>query len=470
MTPLLLFLLASPASVAALRLNKGEEEMEVTNPECIWDNGVCYNGDGEEMDETISKTVNFAEEQTDKPTCQSDPQFAKVDSMNILENPTFEKLPESDCPKIFIYDLPAPFQDQPDFMNIDELATFGQHLQGDVYNTRQFFATKIIAWKVLNSKRCRTTDPKKADLFFIPMLAMAKTASKWARACGKVRGKQDELLKLLPHLNEATAKKHFMVLNKGFYNADTCFGIWRQPEGLFKEVARVNVEMHVDQNMSSKICGQHSDDINRFGNSKGQAPNEYPRLYNMPYPSAYHSKMDNAPWSNTKKRQYLASFVGKTGHGDTKVRGKIGGTCGKPGVHCEDFTTNDRNAMVKRESTFCFEPVGDSIGRKSMFDAYAAGCIPVFFGNAQGYQFPSMWAGWEKDAYVAINRQKFIRGELDVVKELQSIPESRIIEMRASIRKNAIRLLYAKADLDEVDDAVSLMMKQLVKDSGDTVK
>ena len=49
---------------------------------------------------------------------------------------------------------------------------------------------------------------------------------------------------------------------------------------------------------------------------------------------------------------------------------------------------NATNQMLLfRKATFCPAPPGDSITRKSIFDALLAGCIPVIFARASMSQY-----------------------------------------------------------------------------------
>ncbi len=49
---------------------------------------------------------------------------------------------------------------------------------------------------------------------------------------------------------------------------------------------------------------------------------------------------------------------------------------------------NATHTMLKlREAKYCPAPTGDSITRKSIFDALVAGCVPVLFSKASLSQY-----------------------------------------------------------------------------------
>ena len=67
-------------------------------------------------------------------------------------------------------------------------------------------------YRLKASVKCRTLDPSKADLFYVPLLAGPKHIDDFQRACGNVT--EAALLSALPHLTRATACKHFLVVRQ----------------------------------------------------------------------------------------------------------------------------------------------------------------------------------------------------------------------------------------------------------------
>lgn len=477
MGSLLIFLICL-ASVQAIRLPAKQEldEKWICDTE---DKTLCYDEDGNQFDEGADAVA----------------QQMFVDMMKTVEDRRYHRRhiirpsnhsiefgkrsiarPSAKCPKVYIYDLPPPFQDQPDLM--DKEACFGyvvdnkdtgltkataETQQGDFRHTNQYALGRIMAHELMVSS-CSTKDPAEADLFMIPLLALAKTASKMESACSKINGKDQELLKHLPHLNEHNARRHFIVMGKSWYHIK-CDGIYGHPKGLFAHMARVDIE--------PVVAGNFFEQIKEDGYSPKQQmgkPKDLPRHYVMPRPSDFHG--EDFHWEPTGPRQYLLSFVGSASHGDTPVRKKISGSvCTTPLAKCTMFAVHGDKRIdghtIKSQSTFCMEPIGDSLGRKSISDSYANGCIPVFFGKGTPLSYDYLFSGWENDAYVLIDRVKFLKGEVDVTKHLESIPKERIVQMQAAIKTNGHKLLYRFKASEDKDDAVTMLLKKLVFDAAE---
>jgi len=309
---------------------------------------------------------------------------------------------------------------------------------------------------------CSTKNPSEADLFMIPLLAQAKTASKMEEACGSIKGKEQELLKHLPHLTEENAKRHFIVMGKSWYHIK-CDGMYGHPTGLFAQMARIDIEPMVAGDFRDQIKADGYTPKQQMGNLE-----KLPRHYVMPRPSDFHG--ENFHWEPTGPRKYLLSFIGSAAHGDTSVRSKISGhVCKAPSAKCMMFAVHGANRIdahtIKAESTFCMEPIGDSLGRKSISDSYANGCIPVFFGKGTPLSYDYLYSGWEDDAYILIDRVKFLKNEVDVVKHLESIPKERIVQMQAAIKENGHKLLYRFKANEDKDDAATMLLKKLVSDN-----
>ena len=116
----------------------------------------------------------------------------------------------------------------------------------------------------------------------------------------------------------------------------------------------------------------------------------------VPFPSDYHWTVNSKtpfPWENTN-RPLTASYVGSGSsfYGPArKIRGSIIKYCTQHSQDCQHQTygmngTRDRAAVdgynphaVSHKSVFCFQPIGDLMTRKGLFDAILMGCLPVTF-------------------------------------------------------------------------------------------
>ncbi|KAK9933030.1 hypothetical protein M0R45_020243 [Rubus argutus] len=119
----------------------------------------------------------------------------------------------------------------------------------------------------------------------------------------------------------------------------------------------------------------------------------------IPYPTGFHPAKDSEvfQWQNKVRKQerpYLFAFVGapRPDHPNSP-RGKLFDqcrasstckvlNCHSSGINCEDTVTVMR---VFQRSVYCLQPTGDTFTRKSAFDSFLAGCIPVFFHPASAY-------------------------------------------------------------------------------------
>ena len=95
-------------------------------------------------------------------------------------------------------------------------------------------------------------------------------------------------------------------------------------------------------------------------------------------------------------------------------------------------------------STFCLQPMGDSVSRKATIDSLLLGCIPVLFHARQAVQWPWHWGGWLKRATVLLNFQEVISGaRIDPIARLKSISQARVASMQRTIAEHAHCLHYA---------------------------
>ena len=172
----------------------------------------------------------------------------------------------------------------------------------------------------------------------------------------------------------------------------------------------------------------------------------HPRVYTTPYPSSL-----TAVRAGKNPRQTLVSFIGNTNHGDVPVRSQIGRWCEQYQNHklvCSRPVHMEEVIRLKEEAVFCLEPVGDSVGRKSVSDSYGCGCIPVFFGPAQAFQYPIQWAGWYDAAFVILDRLLFINGTLDPVEVLSRIPSQQVKQIQGNIARHGSKMLYSTDDFE----------------------
>ena len=116
----------------------------------------------------------------------------------------------------------------------------------------------------------------------------------------------------------------------------------------------------------------------------------------VPFPSDFHWTKETKrpfPWEN-RNRPIIASYVGsdRSYYGPARrVRGSIIHFCRMHADVCQHQTygmngTRDRHNVegynphsLSLQSVFCFQPIGDLMTRKGLFDAILMGCLPVTF-------------------------------------------------------------------------------------------
>jgi hypothetical protein len=112
----------------------------------------------------------------------------------------------------------------------------------------------------------------------------------------------------------------------------------------------------------------------------------------IPYPTYFHPAKDAQilEWQRrmrAMKRRWLFSFAGSARNDPYSIRHHLIRQCGSSSfcklVQCRK---NKRNCLIPstfmrvfQGTRFCLQPTGDTMTRRSAFDAIMAGCVPVFF-------------------------------------------------------------------------------------------
>merc|ERR1719160_2198433 len=197
----------------------------------------------------------------------------------------------------------------------------------------------------------------------------------------------------------------------------------------------------------------------------------------VPRPASIHWAsefgMDDAPWKKGKARRSLASYFGGI-HGPDEsriLRKFLKDQCNKDkscfmivkeSGHAKKELTRQYAAQVlraKRESVFCLEPPGSTIGRKSIVDSLLMGCIPVLFDKKQDGLYAWHWT-FKKYSRILIDldpsctlpwsqltqeqRESPTRtGDCDVMKRLRKIPTAEVARSQEVIAKYAHKMQYS---------------------------
>lgn len=213
----------------------------------------------------------------------------------------------------------------------------------------------------------------------------------------------------------------------------------------------------------------------------------------IPYPTSFHPP--NLPlldaWIrrvSSSRRTTLALFAGGGGiSASPNIRRSIRIECennSNPDPHpyarlcevvdcssgvCEHDPIRYMKSML--QSTFCFQPPGDTPTRRSTFDSILAGCIPVLFED-QSAKSQYTWHLPEEEFgefSIFIPKENVVYGELKIMDFLMAIPSWKVRKMREKVLEIMPRIIYRshggspglRAKEDAFDIAVDGTMKRI---------
>ena len=415
----------------------------------------------------------------------------------------------SDCPKTYVYDIPALWDyDVPwrELHTVSPARIFGQPCGAgvaDEFDTAQWSMAMVVLWRLATSARCGAVDdPRDAELFLVPTWPAAKDADAWDAVCD--REANDNETRALPHLDEARAHRHVLLVGKGHTKPrGKCDRWWRKPRGLLKRATRFAYSddysghggknyspygpvFFDDANLARKMAGDRVFDDARH----------FPHLYSVPYPSNVHGLSRAArrfrppAWRyDGRRRESLVSYLGTTHANKTYagLRPRLKAACDlRRGLRamerCERTSPrDDRDACAPKvknfcglkatmmRATFCLEPGGDSPYRKGVFDALLSGCVPVLFSQQLARVAP--WhrglealpgVGAFSPHAVVLNASAVARGELDALAHLAGLDGDAVAELRSNAAATAPALQYAVDDAAGPGDAFEIILRAAV--------
>lgn len=327
--------------------------------------------------------------------------------------------------------------------------------------THQFIAEMIFHARVENHP-CRTWDPARADLFYVPFYGGLHASSKFRESDLKARDalavRLADYLEGQPWWQRRHGKDHFLALGR------TAWDFMRTDSGP-DFGANCLLNLPAVQNMS----------VLTVERNPWQGSNQH----GIPYPSYFHPSTwdEMLTWQNKMRlseRPHLWSFIGGPRKGLEKaaVREKIMAQCAESSrcklVKCESGASEchepSRVLSVMTESQFCMQAAGDSFTRRSTFDAILAGCIPVFFSPHTAYTQYRWFLPEDPRAYSVFIDEKG-GGSETIEEELLKISEEKLKRMRERVVDAIPRLTYAHPNASDVGfkDAVDVALAALSK-------
>ncbi|XP_017970783.1 PREDICTED: probable xyloglucan galactosyltransferase GT17 [Theobroma cacao] len=329
------------------------------------------------------------------------------------------------------------------------------------FSTHQFIAEMIFHARVENHP-CRTRDPAKANLFYVPFYGGLHVSSKFREQNHTMRDalavRLGDYLQDQPAWREHYGKDHFIALGR------TSWDFMRIESGP-DFGANCLLNLPPVKNMS----------VLTVERNPWQGSNQH----GIPYPSYFHPSTSDQmlTWQRMMRRSnrpYLFSFIGAPRKGVDKaaIRDEMIKQCAES-TRCKLQQCNHGNPKcynpaeilrVMRESQFCLQAPGDSFTRRSTFDSILSGCIPVFFSRHTAYT-QYAWFLPEKTSEYSVYIDEQGNGSKRIEEELSKISEEEVERMRATVIDMIPRLTYAHPNASSTDlgfeDAVDVALEAL---------
>ncbi|XP_030444093.2 probable xyloglucan galactosyltransferase GT17 [Syzygium oleosum] len=385
---------------------------------------------------------------------------------------------------VYIYDLPPEFNLGllEDCQHLNRFTNMCPHVAnrglgqplpslGRGWFATNQFTSEMLFHARLESHPCRTRDPSRAGLFYVPFYGGLHMSSRYREPDPVVRDvlalRMVELVvRLSPWWQRRHGRDHFITLGR------TAWDFLRESNGGPDFGANALLDMPAVKNMSVLVVERQPwTGMNHHG---------------LPYPSYFHPTTwgEMLTWQDKmqrSKRPYLFSFIGgaRTGGGaNAAIRNEMMRQCGASPrcelVNCAANGSKCHNPEkvlgVMTRSEFCLQTPGDSFTRRSTFDAVLAGCIPVFFSRHTCYTqyawfLPQDWRSYS----VFIEAEGLTPKKMKKIEdELMKITTERREKMRSKVIGLIPRVTYAHPNgttlgfRDAVDVALEALGKHIV--------
>ncbi|CAD6209535.1 unnamed protein product [Miscanthus lutarioriparius] len=198
----------------------------------------------------------------------------------------------------------------------------------------------------------------------------------------------------------------------------------------------------------------------------------------IPYPTYFHPARDAqvVEWQRrmrATKREWLFSFAGGARDDPYSIRHQLIRQCGLSSfcklVQCGK---NQRNCLVPSNfmrvfqgTRFCLQPTGDTMTRRSAFDAIMAGCVPVFFHPDSAHTQYRWHLPEAHDTYSVLIPEADVRaGNVSIEETLRRIPPDVAERMTETVIGLIPRLVYAdpRSKLETLRDAVDVTVEAVI--------
>lgn len=332
------------------------------------------------------------------------------------------------------------------------------------FATHQFIGEMIFHARMENHP-CRTTDPTRADLFYVPFYGGLYASSKFR---DPDLAQRDALaVELVEYLGGSTwwrrngGRDHFLVLGR------TSWDFMRLSNSGPDFGANSLLDLPRIQNMSVLTVER-------------QPWRGGPNQQGIPYSTYFHpSTLDELlSWQYRtahSARPFLFSFIGgkRKGPGKAAIRDDLISQCSKS-TTCQLMKCGasskchepDALLQVMMSSRFCLQAPGDSFTRRSTFDAILSGCIPVFFSRHMAYTQYMWFLPDDRDSYsVFVDTPEGGPVTTDIEKLLSDISNATVEKMRSKVIELIPSITYAHPNATNpgFNDTVDVTLEALSK-------
>lgn len=307
------------------------------------------------------------------------------------------------------------------------------------FNTDQF-TLDLIFHKRIKTYQCLTNNSSLANAFFIPFYAGLDAGRFLWNSNTTIRDElSNELIEYVTKLKEwkrMDGRDHFYVAGRigwDFQRTGNNYSDWGN--SLMSPVEMKHITMLTIESTLLK--------------------NEVA----IPYPTYFHpSKIEQVKtWQKkveTVKRRFLFAFAGAPRPNQSgSIRNELIKQCSAAKKRCSllscinflDAKCQQPQNVIKlfSKAKFCLQPSGDSLTRRSTFDAIISGCIPVFFKLESGPEQYIWHFGRNYSSYsVYIPEEDVQAKKADIRRILARISTKKVAEMRKEVIKMIPRVIY----------------------------
>lgn len=258
------------------------------------------------------------------------------------------------------------------------------------YHTDQYQLFSMIYYRALKDPR-RTLDPSKATSFLIPYDFASDSA--YYKNCARSAGVCYDFRKcpLAPTVERLLVNSTYFQRNQGHDHVLIIGMNYAMDHYILKPKCKA---------LLAGTCANCTkfaiDDYSYMYATEQGILNRGDHWHAIPFPADFHWSAEVVgpfPWDHAD-RPIVASYTGseKSFYGPSRrLRQSIGHFCGLHPQHCvhqsyglngtrhRHMVDGHRPLQIAQQSVFCFQPTGDLMTRKGLFDAILQGCIPVLF-------------------------------------------------------------------------------------------